>query len=379
MELIFGIIVGLIILILLVVAHELGHAIIAHRNGVVVEEFGIGLPPRAWKKKLKNGVLLSLNWLPIGGFVKLQGEHDAARKKGDYGAARFWKKTKILLAGVAVNWVLAAILITILAVFGLPKVLPNQFSVAGDTTIVSKPVEITDLTPDYPAEKAGLKPGDSIIKFAGSDISDSNQLIELIGQNKNKEVSVVYNRGGTESTLNVKLGESLAGGTLGAGLGQRETIKSTWSAPIVGVVTTAQFTWETLSGLGNLLANLFTGLISQFSLDSNVRQQASVKLDQVGGSVAGPIGILGTIFPAAQQAGLTQLIFLTAIISLTLAVMNILPIPALDGGRWFTMLIFRLTKKSLTFEREEKIQAIGFYILMGLIVLVTIADVTKIL
>ena len=87
MEVFFGVIIGLIILVLLVVVHELGHAIVAKRNGVVVEEFGIGFPPRAWARKLKNGVLFSLNWLPIGGFVKLQGEHDSASGKGDYGAA----------------------------------------------------------------------------------------------------------------------------------------------------------------------------------------------------------------------------------------------------------------------------------------------------
>ena len=95
MELLFGVIVGLFILVFLVVLHELGHAIAARRNGVVVEEFGIGFPPKAWSKKLKNGVEFSLNWLPLGGFVKLQGEHDAATKKGDYGAASFWVKTKI--------------------------------------------------------------------------------------------------------------------------------------------------------------------------------------------------------------------------------------------------------------------------------------------
>jgi regulator of sigma E protease len=93
--------------------------------------------------------------------------------------------------------------------------------------------------------------------------------------------------------------------------------------------------------------------------------------------VAGPIGILGTIFPAAEQAGLTQLIFLTAIVSLTLAVMNALPIPALDGGRWFTMALFRLLKKPLTKEIEEKIQTVGFMVLMGLIIVVTVADVGK--
>ena len=104
--------IGLFVLVILVVLHELGHAVAARRNGVVVEEFGIGFPPRAWAKKLKNGVLFSLNWLPLGGFVKLQGENDSATKKGDYGAASMWAKTKILLAGVLANWVTAVILFT---------------------------------------------------------------------------------------------------------------------------------------------------------------------------------------------------------------------------------------------------------------------------
>jgi regulator of sigma E protease len=375
---IIGILIGLIVLIVLVVVHELAHAWVAIKNGVVIKEFGIGLPPQAWKKKLKNGVLLTLNWLPVGGFVRMKGEYDAADKKGDYGAASFWQKTRILLAGVAANWLFAALIFTILALVGLPKILPNQFEFTGDSTEITKPVVLTSLTKDYPAEKAGLKAGDSIIRFAGADVATTDNLMKLISENKNKQVPVVYSRDGTESSLNVTLGETLSGGTLGAGLGQSVLTKSTWSAPIVGVVVTAQFTVETLNGLGSLVSNLFTGMFQQLNPDKNVRDQASANLQKAGDSVAGPIGILGTIFPAASSAGLPSLLFLTAIISLTLAVMNILPIPALDGGRWLTMALFKVSKKSLTYEREEKIQAIGFYILMGLIILVTITDVAKI-
>jgi len=377
MGLIFGIIVGLFILVLLVIAHELGHAIVARRNGVVVEEFGVGFPPRALKRKLKNGTLLSLNWLPLGGFVKLQGEHDAADKKGDYGAASFWQKTKILLAGVVINWLLAALILTGLALVGLPKILSNQFTIPSDTTIVSQPVEIGSITKGYPAEKAGIKVGDKIILFADQDIETSGQLIELSKQNKGKVVEVVYSRNGVKYSTNVKLRDNVDSGFFGAGLGQRELLKTTWSSPIVGVATTAQFSWLTIESLGQLLGDLASGLISQFSPNPNIREKASQDIKAVGDNVAGPIGILGTIFPAAQQAGPTQLLFLTAIISLSLAVMNILPIPALDGGRWFTMAIFKLFKKKLTKEREEKIQTIGFSILMILVVLVTIADVTK--
>ena len=360
MELFIGIVVGLIILVLLVVMHEFGHAIQAYRSGVTVEEFGVGFPPRALAKKLKNGILFTINWLPIGGFVKLKGEYDSANEKGDYGAASFWQKTKILFAGVAVNWIFAAILLTFLAITGLPKVLPNQFSIANDKVTVSQPVEVSSIIDNYPAKKAGLKIGDRIISFNGQNIINADQLIGLVKQNVNKNTTFVYLRDGVEHKVVITLGDSTSTGTLGAGLGQREFIKATWSAPIVGVFTTAQLTWETIKGVGGIFSGIVSGGLSN-----------------VGDSVAGPIGIIGTVFPAAAQAGLTQLTFLAAIISISLAVMNILPIPSLDGGRWFTMTIFRLFKKKLTKEREEKIQTIGMIILMALVILVTFNDIAK--
>ena len=358
--LVFEIIVGLVILVLLVVAHELGHAISARHSGVVVQEFGVGLPPMALKKKLKSGLLLTINWLPLGGFVKLQGEYDEADKKGDYGAATFWQKTKILFAGVITNWLVAAVLLTVLALTGLPKVLPNQATISGDTTIISQPVEIATLTKDHSAEKAGLKVGDKIVRFDGQAVPTISRLIELSKQKTDQTVTVIYNRAGVEKSVKVALGEESADGIFGAGLGQRELIKATWSAPFVGLATTTQLTWVTIQGLGGLISSIFTS-----------------GLQAAGDSVTGPIGIIGTIFPSAVQGGLTQLVFLTAIISLSLAIMNILPIPALDGGRWFTMVMFKLFKKRLTKDREEKIQAVGFYVLMSLILLVTINDVTK--
>jgi len=379
MELIFGIVLGLIILVLLVVVHELGHAIAARRNGVVVEEFGIGFPPRAWGKKLKNGILFSLNWLPLGGFVKLQGEHDAASKKGDYGAATFWQKTKILLAGVMINWLVAAGLLTILAWTGLPKVLPDQFSIPADTSLTRKPVEITVVAENSPAAEAGLEVGDQIIRFDGEPVPTSTAFAEKTAASKGEEAEIIYTRDGVEYTTSATLrSENNDGeGYLGVGSGQREEIHATWSAPVVGVVTTAQFTLVTLQGLGDLVANLVSGIVMQFSPDQAARETAQANLNTAGNSVAGPIGILGTIFPAAEQAGLTQLVFLTAIISLTLAIMNVLPIPALDGGRWFVTAVFKLAKKPLTKEREERIQGIGFMILMALIVVVTVVDVGK--
>lgn len=377
METIVGIFVGLVILVLLVVVHELGHAIAARRNGVIVEEFGIGFPPKAWAKKLKNGIIFSLNWLPLGGFVKLKGEYDSANKKGDYGAATFWQKTKILLAGVTINWLVAAILLTILAFTGLPKVLPNQFSVAGDTTTITSPVRISVVQPDYPAAKAGLEKGDAIIALDDQPVKTAEEVISRTKARKGETVQVTYVRGNeSERTVSVMLRDADTA-VLGAGLDQREELRATWSAPIVGVVTTGQLTLATLQGIGDLIGNLVKGVVLQFSGDTSIREQAAKDLESAGNSVAGPVGILGVIFPQASQAGLQQLTFLTAVISLTLAVMNTLPIPALDGGRWFTMAVFRLLRKPLTKEREEKIQATGFLLLMSLVVIITIADVRK--
>ena len=378
MDLIFGIIVGLLVIVFLVVVHELGHAIAARRSGVGVEEFGIGFPPRAWGKKLKNGILFSLNWLPLGGFVRLQGEYDSSSGKGDYGAATFWQKTKILLAGVVINWLVAAGILTILAWIGLPQILPNQFNMAQDMSFENKgDVTVVMAMPGYPAEKAGLKEGDVIEKFAGQEVTTVKKLIDLTHEHRGEPVEVVYERDDNLQAKKVTLRDTDQGSVLGAGLSQMQYMRYTWSAPIVGVVTTAQFTWVTLEGLGNLVVDFFGGLAGKLSFNETTRESAGEQLERAGASVAGPIGILGVIFPEASQAGLTQVLLLAAIISLTLAVINALPIPGLDGGRWFTMAVFRLFKKPLTKQREEAIQGTGIMILMALIILITIADVVK--
>lgn len=378
MDLVVGIITGVLALTFLVVMHELGHALLARRNGVVVEEFGIGFPPRAWSKKLKNKVLFTLNWLPLGGFVKMQGEYDASTKKGDYGAASFWAKTQILLAGVVVNLLTAAVLLTILAITGMPQVIPDQFQMAGDTKVNPQAVQLSSTAANFPAAKAGLQARDKIIRFAGKEVKTTQEFVNLTHQYAGKTVEVIYNRNGSDATAKVAL-KAGKGIVFGASLVQPTETQSTWSAPIVGIATTAQLTGETFKGLGQLVGNLANGLVLQISGSADDKKQANAELAAAGDSVAGPVGILGVIFPAARQAGLTQLTMLVAIISIALAAMNVLPIPALDGGRWFTMAAFRVVKKKLTKEREEKIQAAGFMALMVLVVLVTVADVGKLI
>lgn len=384
MDIILGVILGVIVLTLLVVIHELGHALVAKRHGVVVEEFGIGFPPRAWGKKVHSSILgknviYSINWLPLGGFVKLQGEHDSADKNGDYGAASFWQKTQILLAGVAMNWLAAAVLLSVLAATGMPSILRDQFYVPADAQIINQPVELAGVARGLPADQAGLRQGDKILRFAGSSLDSPDQLAQLAKDNKGKTVEVIYSRQNIEGTakLTLRANNDDKKGYLGASPSQLAVIKSSWSAPIVGVGLTAQMSWVTIQGLGNLVSNAVHGLVLKLSPSSDDQQVANSKLASLGDSVAGPIGIFGIIFPAAEKAGLTHVVMLAAIISLTLAVMNILPIPALDGGRWFVTAVFRVLKKPLNKDLEEKIHGTGFMVLMALVLLVTIADIGK--
>jgi regulator of sigma E protease len=375
--LVLGIITGLIVLVLLVVVHELGHAIVARRNGVVVEEFGIGFPPKAWAKKLKDGVLFTVNWLPLGGFVRLKGEYDSAKGKGTYGASSFWVKTKILLAGVVMNFLVAAVLFTILALVGLPKIIPNQFVLPVDNTVDVTPLKVAAVVEGSAADQAGFLSNDQITGVDSTKVQTGDDFIAYTRAHAGEEVAVQFIRNGDPQTARVTLGTNTSAGIFGASLGQSETIHATWSAPVVGVATAAQLGWETLKGVGGIIGNLASGFVGQFSGNETTREQAHKNLESVGNSVAGPVGILAVIFPSAEAQGFSQIVLLTAIISLSLAVMNILPIPGLDGGRWFTMAIFRLIRKPLTKEREEIIQGTGFLILLALIVLITIADIGK--
>lgn len=384
MSIIWGIIIGVIVLTILVAAHELGHALVARRYGTIVEEFGFGFPPRAWGKRIKKSflgknVLYSINWLPLGGFVKMKGEHDDDAEPGDYGAMTYGQKTLVLLAGVLVNWLLAVVVVTVLAWIGLPKVLDNQFTVASDTTTVNKPVQVVSVEPGLPASQAGLEPGDKILTVNGVAIETTSQLTGLTEQDKGREVKIGYNRNGQEATASLHLrAENADGkGIIGVGLGQQQLMRSTWSAPIVGVGTTTQMTWVTLKGVVQVIWNGLSGLVMKVIPAESVQNRANAQLQTVSDSIAGPVSIFGILFPAAEQQGVIYVLLMAGIISLTLAVMNVLPIPALDGGRWFVMTLYKLRGKKLTKETEEKIHGTGFLVLMVLMVLVTIADIGK--
>lgn len=367
-------ILGLILFVLLVVVHEFGHFIMARRNGVEVEEFGIGFPPRAWSKKLKSGMLFTLNWLPLGGFVKLKGEHDADTAKGSYGAASLWSKTKIIGAGVAMNLIVAIIMFTLLAIIGMPKVIENQFTVSSDTKIMRNEVLIANIEDNSPASQAGLQPKDQLTSIGIENgetvqITEAESLPEATKKFQGQKVQLSFEREGKINKVDVQLrstdeveaskNSENPKGYLGVVPAEFTLQRSTWSAPIVGVGITKQFTELTLKGLGSIVTGLVRG---------NTKQASE--------QVSGPVGIF-VLIRDGSKLGLQFILMIVAIISLTLAIMNILPIPALDGGRLFVSYLFKILNKPLTEEVEDRIHGTGFALLMLLFVLITVVDVKR--
>jgi regulator of sigma E protease len=350
---------GILLFVLLVVVHEYGHMIAAKKGGVEVEEFGIGFPPRAKVLTKKDGTEYTLNWLPIGGFVKLKGEHDAATEKGSFGAASFGRKTFIIAAGVLMNWLAAIVIFTVVALIGMPRLIDNQFQVSSDAKTIRQEVFAGYVEEDSPAASIGLKQGDRILSIGGHNVASAQQLRDQTKKLAGKETSVTFLRDGATETKAVKLRNDIKKGNFGVSPGEQTLVRSTWSAPIVGVGTTAQFTWATLQGLGGAVANIFAGNASE-----------------AGQAVTGPVGIVVVLKDLARQ-GLVFVLFLIGVISVSLAVMNVLPIPALDGGRLFVMALFRVLKKPLSKETEEKIHGTGMIVLLALAALITVVDIRR--
>lgn len=381
-------VIGILLFIGLVVVHEYGHFIMARRNGVEVEEFGIFFPPRLWKYKTKAGWLFTVNALPLGGFVKLKGEHDSDTEKGSFGAASVWVKTKIMAAGVVMNLLTALVLFTIVAMIGMPRLVDNQFSVAGDTELVKNAVQVSYIEPGSPAAKAGIQSQDELVSFkvpgnSPVGVTDAEKLPDITKSFAGQTVDVTYEREGKQQVAKVSLlsekeveasrksGE--AKGYFGVMPRQLVLQKSTWSAPVVAVGFTAQLTELTFKALGSSLGGLGKMIAGAVTGNTVARQNGQ---ETASSQVSGPVAIF-YILKQGSALGYIYMLMIIAIISLSLAIMNILPIPALDGGRLWLTLASHGLKKPLSPKAEEAINATGFLILMGLIVLITIVDVNR--
>lgn len=405
-------ILGILLFIGLVVVHEFGHFIVARRNGVEVEEFGIGFPPRAWGRKTKSGFDFTLNWLPLGGFVKLKGEHDADDRPGSFGAASLNTKAKIMLAGVGMNLLAAFVLLTILAWAGMPQLIDHQFTIKSDTKTTRQELLVGAIESGSPAAHAGLKARDRLVGAWTDahavceypplddgldcqppfDVHDKPTFVFRSGEDltsftkshAGQSIVLLVERHGVDyvaGPLTLRSAQVIAAsqksgqpqGYLGVAPTDLRLTRSTWSAPIVAAGLSKQFTVLTFKGLGSALKGLGSTIAGLVTNNKAAREAGQ---SQASAQVSGPVGII-MLLRDSSLLGAQFVLLIIALISLTLAIMNVLPIPALDGGRLFLLIIARALHKPLTEEIEERVVGASFVFLLLLVALVTVVDVKR--
>jgi regulator of sigma E protease len=339
---------------------------------------------------MKGGWDFTINLIPLGGFVKLKGEHDTDTAKGSFGAASLWVKTQIMAAGVVMNLITAFLILTVLALVGMPKLLDNQFTVASDTKVISRAehsVELSKIQANSPAQRAGLQQNDAVTAIgpAGKEqqINKATDLQQATKRFAGQTVVVHYERNDQKRTTNVTLNTIASqqvakpSGYLGVGISEIQTgtdmQRSTWSAPVVAGGLIGQFTKVTFEGLGRALAGLGGIIAGTATNNTEARQNGQAEASE---QVSGPIGIV-VVLHYVSELNYQFTLLIIALISLTLAIMNILPIPALDGGRLWITLIARAFKRPLTERTEEIVNATGFLILIGLSIVIAVVDVRR--
>ncbi len=388
------IVVFILILGLLVLAHEFGHFITARKSGMRVFEFGFGFPPRAFgvyynpgtgkwtwvwgkgKRGLKDAVaatddeedvypttMYSINWLPLGGFVRIKGENgEKANEVDSFGAQKAWKRATVLAAGVFMNILLAAVLLSI----GFMSGLPTDASAGLDrrAVMVTPPRVMAQMVEkNSPAEVAGIKFGDELVGINGAVVTSSAQFVALVKENGAKELQLNYRRSGVDMTATTT----------------PKVLRVTDGAPRLGIMladaTVVRYPWYIAIVRGFIgafvgLANIF---ISFWLLLKNLFLGQGLAFD-----VSGPVGIAVLVGQSARL-GFSYLLNITAMISLSLAAINILPIPALDGGRLLFILIEKIIKRPVPQKYEQAAHTVGFILLMILIVVVTGRDILGLL
>lgn len=385
--------VFLLILSVLVLIHEFGHYIVAKKLGIKVEEFGYGFPPRVWGKKIGE-TLYSINLLPIGGFVKLFGEDEAGGgrvdlsdpsekikgkdKKRAFFARPVHQRAAVVVAGVVMNTLLAVVIYyAFLGLSNFKTELPllgeHDFKGVNDT--VRSDVYISSIEKGSPAEKAGVPEFVQVLKVNNEPIESTKEFSDIVKKQQGKEVTLVMRSPETQKTVTKKVtprvNPAKNQGALGVGLFQSRTAVLSYDTPMQKVFSGFIHPYNLMSYNFNLMAQLVKVSIQE-------RNAAPI-----GEGVAGPVGIyslVGTIvqIPDLKERVL-QVLNLAGILSISLAVFNILPIPALDGGRLFFILIEGVTRKKVNPKFETLAHTIGMAVLLSLIVLVTFKDVFQFL
>lgn len=348
----------IVILAILVLVHELGHFLAAKKSGVLVEEFGIGLPPRVWGKKFGE-TLYSINLLPIGGFVKVHGEEyyegegDKSRFKKDraFVYKSNWQKAFILTAGIIGNFLLGWVLISFLFTQGVLT--------TTDKVIVEK------VQQNSPAQQMGIKPKDQLVEVIAPDksveLKSTNDLITVTKKYADKPIQLKIKSNGEEKTINItpRKNPPKGQGSLGVVVTSLIEKKYPWyQAPFYGLLEAFNITKHIVT---ELLGTIFTLL--------------TFNKPQV--DVAGPVGIANYTGKAINY-GFKAVLELIALLSLNLAVVNILPFPALDGGRLAFVIYEAVTRKRVNQTVERNLNVAGMIILLSLAALITVYDIIKI-
>jgi len=368
-------IVFIIILGALIFVHELGHFMVARRNGVKADEFGFGFPPRmaGFVKDEKTGkykfvwgneeiqsknTVYSINWIPLGGFVKIKGENGGEIEESDsFASKKAWPRIKILAAGVVMNFIFAWFLISLALWIGAPEAVDgNKNSLPGSK------IQITEVMPDSPATESGSQIGDEIVKSNDREkFVNVADLQEYIGLSGGKEISLEIRRGDENFSIKVvpEKNEAQNKGMIGVGLAQTAIVAYPFLEAIwKGAVSTYEITMLILSALGGIIVSLFAG-------------------NGVGADVSGPIGI-AILTKQVATLGFVYILQFAALLSINLGIINALPIPALDGGRILFILIEKIKGSPISHKTEHMFHTIGFMLLILLMILVTLRDVVKI-
>lgn len=362
-----AILLFLIVIFVLVLVHEFGHFWVAKRTGMRVDEFGIGFPPKLASVK-KGETEYSFNLFPIGGFVRIFGENavDAAAspdRDRSFIAKSPLQQAAVLIAGVTANMLFAWLLFIIVFTMGVPSVV-DEAAAGPDARLV-----IADVVPESPAAEAGIPRGAVVTELAAGDVVltelTASGFQNFTAENATGPLTISYTAAGQAETVIVTPSQGVVAGSpdrlaVGVSLAMLDTVQepiheAVWSA----TVRTYELFIAVVVGLTTLLAQAFVG-------------EADLA------SVAGPIGIVGLVDEAAQF-GFTSLLLFTALISINLAVINLFPFPALDGGRLVMVAIEVVKGSPIDPVWVARINAAGFFMLIMLMVLVTWSDITKLI
>jgi len=356
-------IIFFVALSVLVFFHELGHFVMARKTGVRVDEFGIGLPPRLFGKKVGE-TIYSVNALPIGGFCKLYGEDPpTASQSGGQVQSKYkdrsfyfkkpWQKSLILVGGVTMNLILAIIIFT------------GVFYKTGIPVELDK-VIIEEVAEGSPASEVGLIKNDVILEVNGETVKTSQELIEKASQHKGGEVDLLVEKQdkSKEKVMvavreNPPEGEGSMGVVISSTKIEKFPIWQAYKGVWQGFKEAYFWGRVILDGLGKMIAGVFSG--------------------QVPKDVAGPVGMYQVTASVRKDTGMLGVMHFFGIISVNLAVVNLLPFPALDGGRLVFVLVEKISGKKIDEKFEATANAVGMSILLGLLLLVTVGDVVRLL